>query len=572
MRFAPLLLLVACAVDPSDEDWSEPGKSDDPTSGGIVSTHSADVRVLDGFHALIDGTSGRCLETGDTKPAYSVGAIEKPFELRFVSKKEDLAQTLGIDVGLKIKYGSASGAATAGFLDHFKQTSSATHLLVTARASYRVTNVQPVRLTAEAGELLASDPRAFLHRCGNFYVNGVEHEAQLFVMIRLDARTEDAARTINAELALTGGTAALGLDGNVKSKLEQLAKRDDVAVEMHVLDRGFLTDGGTTALISSLLATGLSAATFEKIDGVRNAMLTSLNADACRDGGMGLATCPGDRPGYEANMVRNAVPVRVDLRPYARATNAPIGGPGSPYETIRKLVDRANRHLRALSRNAARMDAIANDELAPFLDATGARKALYGIAPPAPPAFTIDALVTTATRFRDRFDPERGDVAGELQAAIASCWAATLEGAIDTCATPDIVGSLPEVRAADAAIADYVASGRIVPLRVTTKGVLRHADAEAACIADGKRLPSFAEAERLAVAIGFAELPRTDEAALRFAAWHSDRSRCSGQVPAFSNANGTHGNVCTSDSFLSPHPATTLCVPTAGPFDQLATP
>ena len=228
MRAAIAIGVLACACvadDGLDEEWGEAGKSDDPTSGGVVATHSPDVRVLDGFHALLDATSGQCLEPTGSGPAYSIGAIEKLFELRFVSAKEDLAKTLGIDVGLKVKYGAGSGAATASFLDGFKQTSSATHLLASARASYRVTNRRPVALTADAGALLASDPRAFLHRCGNFYVNGVEHEAQLFVMIRLDGLTEDASRAIHADLGLTAGAAPINVDASVKCKLETLAKR-----------------------------------------------------------------------------------------------------------------------------------------------------------------------------------------------------------------------------------------------------------------------------------------------------------------------------------------------------------
>ncbi len=574
MRATIALGVLACACVTADEpldDWSDPGKADDPNSGGIVATHAPEVRVLDGFHALLDTTSGPCLETSGSGPAFQIGAIEKLFELRFVKEKEELAQTLGIDVGLKIKYGAASGAATASFLDSFKQTGTSTHLLVSARASYRVTNRRQIKLTPEAGEMLINDPRSFLHRCGNFYINGVEHEAQLFVMIRLDAQTEDAARTINADLALQGGTATLGVDATVKGKLEQLAKREDITVEVSVLDRGFLTDGGTTGVISSLLTTGLDAMTFDKIDRVRAAMLESLNADACRDGGMGLATCSGERPGYENNAVRNAVPVRIDLRPYARATNAPIGGPGSPYETMRHLVDAANRHLRALSRNAARMDAIVNDEIAPFLAASATRKATYGIAAPAAPVFTVDELTATATRFRDTFDAERaGSPAAELHDEIARCWASALEGGIDTCAKPDTVDSLPQTRAAEAALADYAASGRVVPLRFSSVGVMRFADAEATCASKALRLPTFDEAGRLAIAIGFADLPRTTETRLHFAAWHTNRGMCGGtDFATFSNVpGGSHGNLCTSDALLSQHPVTTLCVPPSGPFAQ----
>jgi hypothetical protein len=574
MRINLALLGFVCAAcvadDSSVDDWSDPGKADDPTAGGVVATHAPEVRVLDGFHALLDTTSGPCLESTGTGPQFQIGAIEKLFELRFLKEKEDLAQTLGIDVGLKIKYGAASGAATASFLDNFKQTGSATHLLVSARASYRVTNRRPVKLTTDAAELLTSDPRAFLHRCGNFYVNGVEHEAQLFVMIRLDAQTEDAARTITADLGLQGGTTALGVDATVKGKLEQLAKREDVTVEVSVLDRGFLTDGGTTGVISSLLAGGLDAMTFDKIDGVRRSMLDSLNADACRDGGMGLAQCTGDRPGYAENAVRNAVPVRIDLRPYARATNAPVGGAGSPYETMRKLIDGANRHLRALSRNATRMDAIVNDEIGPFLDAPATRQATYGIAPPAAPVFTLDALIATASRFRDTFDPEHlGSPAAALHDEISRCWASTLEGGIDTCATPDAVPELPQMKATEAALADYTASGRVVPLRFSVDGVQRFEDAEASCASKARRLPTFDEAQRLAIAIGFAELPRTTETRLAFAAWHADRSMCTGgQFGTFSNIpGGAHGNLCTPDTFLAQHPVTTLCVPPGGPFD-----
>lgn len=574
MRIALLMgaLACACVADDSgvDDEWSEPGKTDDPNSGGVVATHAPEVRVLDGFHALLDTTSGQCLELAGTGPAFTIGAIEKRFELRFVKEKTDLAQTLGIDVGLKIKYGAGSGAATASFLDSFKQTRSATHLLVSARASYRVTNRRKVLLAPDAAELLASDPRTFLHRCGNFYVNGVEHEAQLFVMIRLDAQTEDAARTINTDLGLQGGTTTLGIDASIKGKLEQLAKRDDVTVEVSVLDRGFLTDGGTSAMISSLLTNGLDAMTFDKIDAVRRSMLDSLNADACRDGGMGLATCPGDRPGYADNTVRNAVPVRIDLRPYARATNAPLGGPGSPYEVMRGLVDGANRHLRALSRDATRMDDIAQGELAPFLAASAARQTAYNLAPPAAPVFALDALVATAARYRDTFDPDHaGSPAAALHDEIARCWASALEGGIETCAAADTVAALPQTQAAEAALADYAANGRIVPLHFTVAGVLRFDDGSNACASKAQRLPTFDEAQRLALAIGFADLPRTSETRLAFAAWHSDRTLCgSSQATTFSNVpGGAHGNVCTSDSLLSPHPVTTLCVPAGGPFE-----
>lgn len=580
-RLAPMLglLLFSCAVDSSVEEdaWSEPGKFDGPSAGGVTPTHSTEVRVLDGFNALLDSKSGHCVEPVGDGPAYSVGAIEKPFDLSIISSKEDLARTLGVDVGLKIKYSGTSVGPTVHFLDTFKQTGSATHLLLAARASYKVTNTKPVQLTAAALQMLTEDRRTFMHRCGNTYVNGVQLEAQLFVMIRLDAQTDEAARTISADLGIGAGTDTLGIDATLAAKLDTLAKREDIRVDMHVLDRGFLADGGTTAVIASLLGSGLSADSFAKIDSVRAAMLASLNGDACRDGGQGLETCPaGDRPGYAANMARNAVPVNIDLRTYARVENGPLGGPGSVYEEMRNTIDGASRYLRSISSVAARLETISKDEVELFLNAPPANKANFSVAPPAPPVFTVDALSTIANRFRTRFDPTRADsVAMNVERLISDCWSSALEGAIESCAVPgdQSLSTVPAVQAAESAIADYVATGRVVPLRYASLGVMRYRDAYDACALVAKRLPTFAEAQRLAIPIGFANLQRSTDTAMRFIAWHNDASMCGNNLPGFSNSpGGIPGNVCTSESVLWPKPATTLCVPPGGPFDQIVEP
>lgn len=248
----------------------------------------------------------------------------------------------------------------------------------------------------------------------------------------------------------------IGLDANVKAKLETLAQRQDVVVETHVLDRGFLVDGGTGALLSSLLEGGLSSDTFAKVDAIRNAMLASLAQDAAEE-------ASGDA-------IREAVPVNVDLRPYARATNALIGGPGSAFEKVRHLVDGADRHLRELSRVAARADAVLDDELAPYLSATSDARARYGIAPPAAPVYRPSELVDIARRHHDRITAAKS----EVDARIGDCWNAAVEGALDACAVP----LPPAVATVDAALVDYAATGRIVPVRFAAKGVLGYGGAK----------------------------------------------------------------------------------------------
>src|SRR5690606_18338332 len=120
---------------------------------------------------------------------------------------------------------------------------------------------------------------------------------------------------------------------------------------------------------------------------------------------------------------------------------------------------------------------------------------------------------------------------------ITACWTAAQEGAIEACATPDGTASnmLPEAQAAEAEIEAYGATGRIVPLRLSAPGVLRYEAANEACAREGTRLPTLAEAQYLAIPIGFGELARTNEERLRFAAWHSDKAQCDGMLPAFGN-------------------------------------
>ena len=167
-------------------------------------------------------------------------------------------------------------------------------------------------------------------------------------------------------------------------------------------------------------------------------------------------------------------------------------------------------------------------------------------------------------------DPGRvGTAAADLRVRIDECFAYAVDGAPDACAAADT-----STQAADDTIANYSATRRIVPLHVVPRGVLGYIGARDACNAVALRLPTFAEAQRLAIPIGYASLARTSEERLRFAAWHGDTSKCSnGDAPAVANPpGGMMQNVCTVENWLAPHPTTTLCVAPGGPFDQLAAP
>lgn len=562
-RFALAALLAtgctAAETDDLDLGWDEAGaKADDPTADGVTATSADAVRLLGGYHKLLDTATDACVEPAGEALDYHVGAVEKPFDVFVVSSRDDLARKVGVDLSASIKAATVSANPALSFVDSFQQSRTSVNLLVAAKATYRVTSKGSVRLTPEAESWLATDPRTFLHRCGNFYVNGVELEAQLFVLIHFDLTSATASKTITADLGLAGPAGAVNLDGTLKASLERVAKREDVTMQTHVLDRGFLVDGGTGALMGSLLTGTLTADTFTKIDAVRAAMTSSLQGDVTRD-----AT------DYRGNTMRYAMPVRVDLRPYSRAQNAPLGGVGSPYEAIRNIIVPADQYLRALSRTAVRLDAVDHDEIQAFLGASAERKALFGIAPPAAPVFDVPAMTVIAQRQQTAIAAARD---GVLDLA-SQCLASASEGALEACRAPDGTNPalLPELVAADRAIADYGRTGRIVPLAFSVKGVLRYDRGQDECARGAQRLPTLDEAKRLALPIGYATLPRSTTADLSHAAWHSGTSTCAniGGFPAFANPNPRA--ICATDGILSTPTMTTLCVPSQGPFAGLPT-
>jgi hypothetical protein len=77
------LLATGCTAAEPDVDlgWDEAGtKADDPTADGITATRADAVRLLDGYHKVLDASTDACVEPVDGTLDYHVGAVEKPFE------------------------------------------------------------------------------------------------------------------------------------------------------------------------------------------------------------------------------------------------------------------------------------------------------------------------------------------------------------------------------------------------------------------------------------------------------------------------------------------------------------
>lgn len=563
-----LLLAAALAGCVSNDEWLEPeddGKADDPTAPGAMATEAGDVTILHGFNKLLDQTAAPCLAPV-SGGGYRVGNVEEKFDLSLVGSREELARQLDVDLGLKVKYKVVDAQGSFDLLDSFKSSRTSVTFLLRAVQQYRVLSTRAVELVPFARELLAKDPTGFLNQCGNLYINGIKYEAQFHVLIRYEARDEQTANAIKAELAIT---TPAPISGMVKTALDRTAKRADVSVTVGVASRGFLVSGtpASSSVVASLLGSGVSIETFAKVDELRAAMAASIRTDICRDAGG--KECDG--PGYEANTLRSASPAGVTLVSYEKAVNAPRAGNGwNGYEEIRKTLAGADRYLRDYIKLQNQVEAVYLDEVDAFLSAGEARKLEFGLAPPAAPVFHLEELSSTASLWASKFRPETGSTTGALDDVILECWSGASSGNYAPCR--GTVSDGPVFRAATADLDSYRRTGRVMPLRF--RAIDRGLDYQAArnlCaeLVDERglrmRLPGLDEAERMGIPVAHANLPRAADPH-RYMIWHAHSQLCGGGPSAFDNppdaTSTTQHAKCPAANVQLP----TLCVPTTGPF------
>lgn len=581
---AGICLSTAC-IGSSTEEAEAP---ETPTGNGArYATTNGNVELLNGIHTLFDRTGGRCVAPAGGQPMQvSVGATTSSFNLVHVSSREELARELGIDFGLKIKYGLTRANASLNLVNSFSRSSRSVSFLLEIDREYGVQNRSPVLLTDNAAQRLTGDLNAFAQGCGTNYVDGVRYAAQLFVLISYTADSESTASEIKASLGVKAGIGPVGVTGDLKSRLATNAQREGVSVNVRVVSRGFDSgpSGGPTAtLVADLVGGGVNDQTFQKIDTIRGLMQDSLRRDVCNDAGQGQ--CDGaPARGYAANALRFAEPIGVQLGFYGSADNAPAGA-SEALQKMRTNLTLVERVMRDYGELLFRMEGAYRDEIDPFLLAPEARRAFYNVAPPAAPQHSPAELFRIGNEWRQKFYPQIGDPVGwEVQAVMEqmqNCWNRASESVSETCVPPGADNAV-EAEAFKHGLAElelYRDTARILELRVSiADSLLTHAEAEQYCndlaSPDGVRyrLPTPDEATRLAPLVGWGPIPLSTENPYEMSMMTVD-GRCS-EDPSMPGAffyappNAEPETWCAGPT----RRMAAVCVPRSGPVPQLPDP
>lgn len=442
LSVALCLTLVGCALDTGtdaqdesliqdDEGGTTPagGGADQPTGNGdILPTKNGNAFLLSGYHSLFDKTTNApCVAAIDEEgvASFTVGNVSETFQLAYVTSREELAQELGIDIGLKVRYGPVAGEGAISFVNNFSNTSRSVSFLLEATQEYTVVNRRSVLLTDEAVARLGEGANSFTRTCGTNYVNGVRHGASLLLLITYKAVSEEAAMSMRASLGVDASPAASPVSGDVKVRLEQAAELSGVTVTVRAATEGMFLDADHTGLVDGLIGSSIDGDLFEQVDRIRGTMAESVQNDACRDAGVGK--CRGEpAPGYFANTHRNARATGVYLGFYDSLPNATWQGELNPFQQVRNRVSHVERFVRDYTEIQNRYEDIYYNEIKPFLDAPAAQKALYNIAPPGRPVRSPAELMEVAMQLDEMFYPPQGSVVGwkmgEVIDRIQDCW------------------------------------------------------------------------------------------------------------------------------------------------------
>lgn len=537
-----VLAAVGCSAPVSDEEISPDALRTNPSA--TVPTDDASVRLLSGYNAFLDRatTTGCVAPLGEVAP--QVGDVRGQFYMRHVKTRDDLAKELDVDVSASVKVPQASVDAATKIVRTFKQSSTTVTFLVRAVRSYVVANRAELALTPDARALLAqNETKEFLSKCGGSFAKNVRYEAQVIGILQFEATTEETARSIQTSL---GGETPSFLQqvgsarADIQTKATQTAEKYKAQLSLTVSASGFLARGQST--------NNVAEQSFEKIDELREQMNRSFDDDIARD-----------RAGYATNTSRNVRPASVGQASYAQLSNAPAS---TDYTRITATLTRAEEFARDVAAVQLRLQNTHEDEVARFLRDVS-NQFRYNI--PGAPKLRSRDLVPIAEDWSRKLHPERGSLVEPLKLAIERCMAAASNGDYSACTTDD---HLETAKArADAALADYARSGRIVPMNAwmpTLGETMSFRNADDACLSVSMRLPKREEMRVIAPAVSALSSGQV---------WFAADAGCA--KPYFANGSGEGAYGC-GETVAEPLPYVqdrgVVCVGRSGPAPVLAPP
>lgn len=532
-------------------------------------TYATGLSLFQGYSPLFEhGTDVRCAGPAlGAETKVKVSGVTSRLDYVLISSREQLAKELGIDLDLKIKYGVGSINPTLSLVEDYKDEARSVFVLVTAAHSYRVARADSIALdiTPDAARA-AADPSAFLPRCGSHFIDGITYGARTLLGLRFDVDTLAAAQQFKGGLGLQAGAGPIEVSTSFGASVKQAIERSGAAVELSVASQGYLIekDGrdidATADVVKALLGGTFDANTVTGLHGLVTSMAESVRTDMCRDAPSG-AGCNGG-PGYLANDARRAVVMSVDLRPYHSLPGAPSG---MPWIRMNESLKRADDTLKALAPLAARIEDTYAREVKPFLDADPTEQTRYGLAS----ATLVDdtaGLISRATEWDRRLRPLVGSDVKPLEDLVERCFSSATAGVFDAC-DPDAVRGSDYARA-EAALRDYRATGRVLPLSYRAIPPMTLAAAKAECArpaARKMRLPDRAEVSQMAAAVRRApDLPSGGD--LGRTVWHAGPSEhCTALYNPPNAGRDVSLDRCTGgDPDATRLPA--FCVPEGGPF------
>jgi len=550
-------LATGCS-SPGDEDsdQSEAAFGDRVGNDRLPTTEPA-IGLFDGYNTLFDL---RRTPTDTSSP--SVGQLFQQSTIRIVRSDVELAKELGLDTSFAIKAPLASAQGSAALLRTFKAAGNKLSYLIQSVQSYSVQSTAAFALTDDARQLISTRPTDFLVRCGDRFVSGVTYQAKIEALVTFESESEELVNDLQGSISGGGTAGVVELDGSIKTKLANAAKKTNVTTMMNVVAQGFDLTGN-----EGLVGTGGSIEEkLTRIDAALGQMGTSLRADRDRD--------VADRH----NVVRNAIPATVQLTRYGDAVNAPAGVElSAQFRKNHELLRGTEKFLRAFGQLRMKMGRAYDYEIRAFQDAAPEAQASFNLMAPAAPKRFAEELRPIASQWADRFrtsesSPNAGTETAKVEEMISNCLDNAKLGDFSDCHPGVDPTTLQEHEELSRAIREYVGTGRIVKMRafVMANGKEQTYGAGKASCQDVNgaphRLPTAEEAALIA------PLVAGHGGGTGNSVWISATETCSEErsgMPFFSNAlRGEAGTGCDAWSFFSRGSRNTICVPQSGPVGK----
>ncbi len=494
-------LPFACVEDDDDDDaaldFPDWGQKTDELGTGLTSTRDPGVQVFNGYNRVVDAPVGRaCVlpQAGAVEKAkFGVGGDIITTELKFVTTRRELEETLDIDAQTKIKVGPLGGGAALSTSRTFRTSDKTLSILLRSRHSYTVINQERHDLVGSATTTLRTDPAKFTRECGTDYVAGVAYGAELVLLVQIETSTLEKRQEVQSKLEAAGIKAGPAtLDPALGTKFQKALAEESVRVSATVESRGFVPSVDLSQLSK------LDAAAFKIAGDAQTQLRASVENDKCHDqGGSGPGTCKGQKArGYLANGGRSAVPMGVLRQQFQNTANFPsepaivdglLAAARAADEAISVLEDHADLYDAMVSIHADEVNAMtASDRPYDF--------AVYDITTALRADFDFTKLLARAQTWSAAYNPVSGTEVKKLAMLVSPCWSRAQFGDYTDCTTR------PETTTAGKAIlakfAEY-AKARIRPVFYDfADATLEEDDIIGEC-SPGWRPPTKSEASRL---------------------------------------------------------------------------